>query len=98
MSDKTWIEIGLGAQALFTSRFVLQWLVSERKGRSYVPLAFWYLSVAGGGMLFVYALHRRDLVFSLGQGGGLLIYVRNLFLIYRRKREIAQLGLVDGEE
>ena len=80
-----WVFFGFFAQATFMMRFVLQLIASERKKRSYVPVAFWYLSLAGGLMLFVYALQRRDPVFVLGQGLGILIYARNLVLIYRRK-------------
>jgi lipid-A-disaccharide synthase-like uncharacterized protein len=80
-----WVAFGLVAQATFMMRFVLQLIASERKKRSYVPVAFWYLSLVGGLMLFAYALARRDPVFVLGQGLGIGIYARNLILIYRRK-------------
>lgn len=78
----TWTVIGFIGQALFGSRFLVQWIASEMRGESYVPLAFWFLSVAGGATLLAYAIHRRDPVFTAGQGGGLLIYLRNLWLIY----------------
>lgn len=81
-----WILIGFAGQALFTFRFLAQWIVSERAQRSTVPVAFWWLSLAGGLVLFTYALHRRDPVFAVGQGSGLAIYVRNLVLIGRQKR------------
>ena len=77
-----WVLLGLGGQAMFSMRFIVQWLASEREGRSVVPVAFWYFSVAGGVILFLYALYRRDPVFVLGQGAGLLIYARNLWLIH----------------
>lgn len=80
-----WVAFGFIAQATFMMRFVLQIIASERKKRSYVPVAFWYLSLAGGLMLFIYALQRRDPVFVFGQGLGIVIYARNLVLIYRRK-------------
>ena len=83
---RTWLLIGFGGQALFTLRFLAQWIVSERAQRSTVPVAFWWLSLAGGLVLFTYALHRRDPVFAVGQGSGLAIYVRNLVLIGRQKR------------
>ncbi len=86
-----WVFFGFFAQATFMMRFVLQLIASERKKRSYVPVAFWYLSLAGGLMLFIYALQRRDPVFVLGQGLGILIYARNLFLIYRRKDDLNNL-------
>jgi lipid-A-disaccharide synthase-like uncharacterized protein len=63
-------------------RFIVQWIKSERMRRSVVPLAFWYFSLAGGAALFVYALHRNDPVFIVGQGLGIFIYLRNLWLIY----------------
>ena len=80
-----WLAIGFLGQALFSARFLVQWLSSERHKRSVVPLAFWYFSVAGGATLLAYAIHRQDPVFILGQGAGLLIYLRNLQLIYRQR-------------
>jgi len=79
-----WVLFGFGAQCLFMMRFLVQWIASERKRRSYVPVAFWYFSLAGGVMLLTYAIQRRDPVFILGQSLGLMIYLRNLVLIYRR--------------
>lgn len=79
---------GFAAQFLFMSRFLLQWYVSEKQKRSTVPVAFWWLSLAGGLSLGLYALLRRDPVFVLGQSLGVLIYSRNLVLIYRRKARI----------
>lgn len=76
-----WTIIGFIGQVLFGSRFFVQWIASEMRGESYVPLAFWFLSVAGGAILFVYAIHKRDAVFIAGQGGGLAIYLRNITLI-----------------
>lgn len=76
-----WIALGLTGQLLFTSRFLLQWIASERARRSVVPLAFWWLSLGGGAALLGYALWRRDPVFILGQGTGLVVYLRNLALI-----------------
>jgi lipid-A-disaccharide synthase-like uncharacterized protein len=84
--NKAWLVLGFGAQGLFTARFIVQWIASERAGRSVVPLAFWVLSFLGGGLLFVYALGRRDPVFIVGQGFGLLIYARNLTFLYRERR------------
>lgn len=79
------LVLGFVAQGLFFARFLVQWIASERQGRSVVPIAFWFLSVAGGGLLFIYALLRRDPVFAVGQGGGLFIYLRNIYLIYRAR-------------
>ncbi len=79
-----WVLFGLLGQLFFTLRFLVQWLVSERLGRSTIPVAFWYLSLTGGAMLFVYALwYRHDPVFTLGQFVGLFVYGRNLVLIRR---------------
>ncbi|SHG21877.1 Uncharacterized N-terminal domain of lipid-A-disaccharide synthase [Desulfacinum infernum DSM 9756] len=82
---KVWLGVGFGAQALFSARFLVQWIASERAHKSVVPVAFWFLSLFGGALLFAYALWRRDPVFILGQGTGLIIYSRNLYLIYREK-------------
>lgn len=84
-----WVVIGLGGQLLFTARFLVQWIASERAGRSVVPLAFWYFSVGGGLILFFYALYRKDPVFILGQSMGLFIYLRNLWLIYGERQRDA---------
>ena len=80
-----WIGIGLIAQVMFFSRFLVQWIVSEKKKESVIPVAFWYLSAAGGALLLVYSIWRRDPVFILGQSAGLVVYIRNLILIYRKK-------------
>ena len=84
--ERIWLVVGFTAQALFFMRFFVQWLASERVGASVIPIAFWYFSLAGGAMLTVYAIHQRDPVFIVGQGVGLLIYGRNLALVYRAKR------------
>lgn len=82
-----WTVIGFLAQGLFFGRFLIQWIVSERKGESTVPFAFWIFSVLGGTMLTVYAIYRKDPVFIFGQAGGLAIYLRNLMLIYQKKQQ-----------
>lgn len=79
-----WLALGFAAQLLFSARFLVQWVASERAGRSVVPTAFWWLSLAGGVSLLAYAVHRRDPVFVLGQLPGVLVYSRNLVLIRRR--------------
>jgi lipid-A-disaccharide synthase-like uncharacterized protein len=81
--EPVWLIVGFLGQALFSLRFIVQWIKSERMKRSVVPLAFWYFSLAGGVTLFAYAVHRMDPVFILGQGSGIFIYLRNLWLIYR---------------
>ncbi len=81
-----WLVLGFVAQALFSARFIVQWIASERAGRSVIPLLFWYLSLSGSTLLLLYAVHRKDPVFILGQGAGVVIYLRNLHLIFREKR------------
>jgi lipid-A-disaccharide synthase-like uncharacterized protein len=78
-----WKLFGLIGQVLFGMRFVVQWFVSEKKKDSIIPISFWYFSLAGGVVLFLYALHIQDIVFIVGQGLGLIIYTRNLYLIRR---------------
>jgi lipid-A-disaccharide synthase-like uncharacterized protein len=84
-NDPVWLAIGFLGQGLFSARFILQWLKSERMKRSVVPLAFWYFSLAGGTTLLIYSIHRHDPVFVVGQALGVLIYLRNLRLIYRER-------------
>jgi lipid-A-disaccharide synthase-like uncharacterized protein len=79
--DVLWLMIGFGGQALFSGRFILQWLVSEYKKQSVIPIGFWYLSILGGLTLLAYAIHKKDPVFILGQLTGLFVYIRNLYLI-----------------
>ena len=76
-----WIIIGFVGQGLFSARFAVQWLASERAKRSIVPHAFWYLSLIGGAVLPSYAIHKRDPVFIAGQATGVFVYLRNLYLI-----------------
>jgi len=84
---RAWVLLGLAAQAVFTARFLVQWIASERRGASTIPIAFWYLSLAGAAMLLAYAAFwKRDLVLLAGQSAGGFVYVRNLMLI-RRARE-----------
>jgi lipid-A-disaccharide synthase-like uncharacterized protein len=81
-----WLVLGLFGQSLFMMRFIAQWLASEKAGRSVVPVAFWYYSIAGGAITFIYACYRADPVFIIGQGSGLLIYLRNLQLVLRERK------------
>ena len=91
MSEETlWIAIGFAGQAMFTSRFLIQWLVSERRRESVIPLAFWWFSLLGGVTLLSYAVWRQDPVFIIGQATGLVVYSRNLVLIGRRRQQVAQ--------
>ncbi len=87
-SEQIWIVFGLTGQLLFTARFVVQWLSSEREKRSVVPSMFWYFSIGGGIVLLTYAVYRQDVVFVIGQSSGLFIYARNLQLIRNEKRRI----------
>jgi lipid-A-disaccharide synthase-like uncharacterized protein len=82
-----WVLFGLLGQLAFSLRFIVQWLVSERRKESVVPVVFWYLSLVGGSILFIYAIYKRDIVFIIGQGSGLIVYIRNLVLISRRKKK-----------
>ncbi|MBV6657294.1 MAG: lipid-A-disaccharide synthase N-terminal domain-containing protein [Devosiaceae bacterium] len=85
-----WVIWGLVAQSMFMMRFVVQWIASERARRSIVPIAFWFFSLAGGTLLLTYAIVRQDPVFIAGQGLGLLIYCRNLWLIFAERRAAAR--------
>ena len=78
--------VGIVAQAFYTMRFVVQWIASERAKESVVPVAFWFFSVGGGILLLIYALYRKDPVFIAGQGFGVFIYLRNLYLILAKKK------------
>ena len=78
-----WVLIGFVGQFVFGARFIVQWIASEREKRSHVPVQFWYLSLVGGAVTTVYAIHRRDPVFIVGQASGLIVYIRNLMLIRR---------------
>ena len=83
-----WVIIGFAGQALFSARFIVQWLASERVKRSIIPTAFWYFSLAGGLTLLAYALHKQDPVFIAGQGLGLIVYLRNLYLIRSGRQKV----------
>ena len=84
-----WVALGFLAQALFTMRFLVQWIASERAGRSVVPLAFWLFSIGGGVLMLVYALYIKDPVFITGQALGVFIYLRNLYFVMRDKSQTA---------
>ena len=81
------LAVGFLGQFIFASRFIVQWIYSERKGESSIPIIFWYLSIFGGLGLLTYAIFRKDPVIILGQSFGLFIYLRNLFLIYKKRNE-----------
>jgi lipid-A-disaccharide synthase-like uncharacterized protein len=87
---RLWLIIGFAGQALFTARFLVQWIASERKRDSVVPVAFWWLSLLGGVTLLSYASYRQDPVIIVGQGMGLVVYARNLMLVGKAKRRAAR--------
>src|SRR6478752_2545170 len=78
-----WVALGFIAQALFSMRFMVQWIASERAGRSVMPTAFWIFSIGGGVLLLIYALYRKDPVFIIGQAFGVFVYLRNLQFVLR---------------
>ncbi|PUU88255.1 MAG: lipid A biosynthesis domain-containing protein [Halanaerobium sp.] len=80
-----WLVVGFVGQIMFGMRFFVQWIASEKAKKSVIPIAFWYLSICGSLILLVYAVHRRDPVFILGQSTGSFIYLRNLYLIKNEK-------------
>src|SRR5258708_6024961 len=81
-----WVLLGYIGQCLFAMRFIVQWVASERVGRSVIPVAFWFFSIGGGVLLFGYALYIRDPVFIIGQGLGLFVYLRNLYFVFRERK------------
>jgi lipid-A-disaccharide synthase-like uncharacterized protein len=84
-----WVLVGFFAQGLFTMRFLVQWIASERAGRSVIPLAFWLFSIGGGLLLLVYALYRKDPVFIAGQAFGVFVYLRNLYFVLHERKTAA---------
>lgn len=88
--EAVWKGVGFLGQGIFTARFLVQWAVSEKKRQAVVPEAFWWISMFGGITLLTYTIHRRDEPLMLGQALGLLVYIRNLMLIYKAKRRTAK--------
>ena len=86
-SEIIFLIIGFVGQFIFASRFIVQWIYSEKKGESSIPIIFWYLSIVGGLSLLIYAIFRKDPVIILGQSFGILVYTRNLILIYRKNEK-----------
>ena len=89
MSAKIWLVIGFAGQLLFGLRFLIQWICSEIKQESHIPIIFWYFSISGGTVLLIYAIHINDPVFIVGQAMGLIVYLRNLRLIYKKEKSLA---------
>ncbi|ARG97904.1 lipid-A-disaccharide synthase N-terminal domain-containing protein [Legionella micdadei] len=99
-SNYLWLAIGFIGQGIFSARFIVQWLVSEKVKKSVIPVAFWYLSLFGGITLLLYSIYKRDPVFILGQSTGVFIYARNLYLIHREQAtrfRVRQSGLSQKE-
>ncbi len=86
--ETIWLAVGFLGQALFSARFLVQWLKSEKEKKSVFPIAFWYFSIAGGVTLLAYAVYRKDPVFIIGQLSGLLIYFRNLYFVMYEHRNL----------
>lgn len=83
--NNTWLIFGLVGQFFFTMRFVVQWIVTEIRKKSVIPVSFWFFSLSGSAILLVYAIHRKDPVFILGQSFGFIVYVRNLYFVFKNK-------------
>ncbi|MBM4126622.1 MAG: lipid A biosynthesis protein [Nitrospira sp.] len=90
--ETIWLGIGFFGQALFFGRWLVQWIASEKKSESQVPVSFWYMSLIGGLITLAYAIYRRDPVFIAGQGVGSVVYIRNLMLIHRANQAKNQSG------
>ncbi|MGD0143470.1 MAG: lipid-A-disaccharide synthase N-terminal domain-containing protein [Rhizomicrobium sp.] len=88
--EHLWLLTGFAGQGLFASRFIVQWFQSEREGRSVIPLAFWYFSLVGGIVTLAYTIHLQSVPLALGQGSGLFVYARNLYLIFRERNLLRQ--------
>jgi lipid-A-disaccharide synthase-like uncharacterized protein len=91
-AEQFWLMVGFLGQAFFSMRFLVQWIASEKKRESVIPVSFWFFSIGGGLTLLIYAIYRHDPVFILGQGAGLFVYLRNLYLIRRKDRQLAEAG------
>ena len=88
-TEQVWVGVGLLGQAFFSARFLVQWIASERRRQSVIPREFWYFSIGGGVVLLVYAIYRQDIVFILGQGAGLFVYLRNLYFVLKQPEQPA---------
>jgi lipid-A-disaccharide synthase-like uncharacterized protein len=87
--EAIWLIIGFLGQALFSARFIVQWIKSEREKKSVFPIAFWYFSIGGGVTLLIYAVYRQDPVFIVGQLSGLFIYFRNLYFVVHERKNLS---------
>ena len=93
-----WMGIGFAGQAIFGTRFIVQWIATERKRRSVVPVSFWYLSLLGSVFLLAYSIYRRDAVFIAGFSLNMLIYLRNLYFIHRRQSDTVPQRAADEQD
>ena len=84
--EKIFIILGLAGQLMFSARFLVQWIASEKRKKSIVPISFWFLSLFGSFLLLIYAIYRKDIVFTLGQLFGFIVYIRNLLIIKNTKK------------
>ncbi len=82
----SWLIVGFLGQIFFSARFIIQWIYSEINKKSIIPIAFWFFSILGGVTLLIYAIHRKDPVFIMGQSAGILIYARNLYFINKQNK------------
>ncbi|MGD9850783.1 MAG: lipid-A-disaccharide synthase N-terminal domain-containing protein [Nitrospirales bacterium] len=87
-TEMIWVGIGFIGQSLFFSRWLIQWVVSERKSESQIPVSFWYMSLIGSVIVLAYAIHKFDPVFMVGQGVGTLVYIRNIMLLHQAKKRV----------
>ena len=94
--EHLWALFGGAGQALFASRFLVQWIQSEREGRSVLPVAFWYFSLGGGTVTLAYAIHLGSAAFTIGQAGGLVVYCRNLYLVFRERAALRRAAELPG--
>lgn len=92
--SQVWLIIGFVGQALFSLRFLIQWIASEIKKKSHFPVIFWYLSLVGSSILLAYAIYRQDPVFIFGQAAGLVVYFRNLVLVNRERTTLLEASAI----
>ena len=89
-TDKILVSVGMLGQLCFSARFIIQWIYSEKKKKSVIPVSFWYFSLVGGIIVLIYAIFKKDPVFIMGQAPGVFIYSRNIYLIHKRKKRIKE--------
>jgi lipid-A-disaccharide synthase-like uncharacterized protein len=97
LKDPIWSTVGFVGQVTFGGRFILQWIVSEYKKRSHIPIAFWFLSLIGSLIMLAYCIHKNDMILILGFSLNTLIYIRNLHLIYKHK-QTGEVTVIEKDE